>query len=86
VPGTRRHELIASLPPTFGPEVPTRGPGEQFTVLAPEVVGEQVADAIVNDTFMLYTHTGVRDVLVERASDSNAFIARQTDEVAGRAE
>ena len=55
-------------------------------MLAPEVVGEQVADAIVNDTFMLYTHTGVRDVLVERASDWNAFIARQTDEVAGRAE
>ena len=85
-PGPVATNIIASLPPTFGPEVPTRGPGEQFTVLAPEVVGEQVADAIVNDTFMLYTHTGVRDVLVERASDWNAFIARQTDEVAGRAE
>lgn len=44
----------------------------------PEAVGEQVADAIVDDTFMLYTHPEVQDILVERARDWNAFIARQT--------
>ena len=85
-PGPVVTNIIASLPPTFGPDVPIRGPGEQFAVLMPEVVGEQVADAIVNDTFMLYTHPEVRDILVERATDWNAFIARQTDVVAGRAE
>ena len=85
-PGPVATNIIASLPPTFGPDVPMRGPGEQFAVLMPEVVGEQVADAIVSDTFMLYTDTRVRDILVERATDWNAFIARQTDEVAGRAD
>ncbi len=78
--------IIASLPPAFGPEVPTRGPGDQFEVLMSEVVGEQVAEAIIDDTFMLYTHSHVRDILVERASDWNAFIARRTDEVSGHAE
>jgi NAD(P)-dependent dehydrogenase (short-subunit alcohol dehydrogenase family) len=82
-PGPVATNIISSLPPTFGPEAPIRGPGAQFTVLTPDVVGEQVADAIVDDTFMLYTHPDVRDVLVERASDWNAFIRRQTDTVAG---
>jgi NAD(P)-dependent dehydrogenase (short-subunit alcohol dehydrogenase family) len=76
-PGPVRTNIMSSLPPTFGPEVPTRGPGSQFAVLEPDVVGEKVVDAIQNDTFMLYTHDQVRDVLVERASDWNAFIARQ---------
>lgn len=85
-PGPVATNIIASLPPSFGPDVPMRGPGQQFAVLMPEVVGEQVADAIVNDTFMLYTDARVRDILVERATDWNAFVARQTDVVAGRAE
>jgi NAD(P)-dependent dehydrogenase (short-subunit alcohol dehydrogenase family) len=82
-PGPVATNIISSLPPTFGPEAPIRGPGDQFGVLTPDVVGEQVADAIVDDTFMLFTHPEVRDVLVERASDWNAFIRRQTDTVAG---
>jgi NAD(P)-dependent dehydrogenase (short-subunit alcohol dehydrogenase family) len=82
-PGPVATNIVSSLPPTFGLETPIRGPGAQFTVLTPDVVGEQVADAIVGDTFMLYTHPQVRDVLVERASDWNAFIAQQTDTVAG---
>lgn len=85
-PGPVATNIVASLPPPFGPDVPLRGPGAQFGVLTPDVVGEQVADAIVDDLFMLYTHPGVRDILVERASDWDAFIARQTDEVAGRVE
>jgi NAD(P)-dependent dehydrogenase (short-subunit alcohol dehydrogenase family) len=84
-PGPVATNIIASLPPTFGPELPVRGPGEQFAILMAETVGEQVAAAIVNDTFMLYTHPQVRDILIERASDWNSFIDRQSDEVAGQA-
>jgi NAD(P)-dependent dehydrogenase (short-subunit alcohol dehydrogenase family) len=54
---------------SFGPMVAVRAPGKQFVLLTSEAVGEQVADAVVTDTFMLYTHPQVRDVLVERASD-----------------
>ncbi|MQY27717.1 SDR family oxidoreductase [Nocardia aurantia] len=76
-PGPVMTNIMASMPPTFGPEVPTRGPGAQFAPLAPDVVGEQVATAILDDTFMLYTHEAVRDLLVERASDWNAFVAER---------
>jgi len=77
--------IIASLPPTYGPALPLRGPGEQFEVLMPETVGDQVADAIVDDTFIVYTHPEVRDVLVERASDWNSFVDRQADAIAEQA-
>lgn len=80
-PGPVMTNIISSMPPTFGPAVPIRGPGDQFALLCPDEVGEKVADAIVNDTFMVYTDDQVRDVLVERASDWNAFIAKQTDAV-----
>ena len=83
-PGPVATDIMATMPPTFGPEVPTALPGAQFEVLLPEVVGEQVAQAILDDTFMLYTDDQVRDVLVERASDWNSFIARQTVTQAGR--
>jgi NAD(P)-dependent dehydrogenase (short-subunit alcohol dehydrogenase family) len=79
-PGPVLTNISASVR-SFGPETATRGPGKQFALLQPGAVGEQVADAIVHDTFMLYTHEQVRDVLVERASDWNAFIAQQTDNV-----
>lgn len=83
-PGPVATDIMATMPPTFGPAVPTALPGEQFDVLLPEVVGEQVAQAILEDTFMLYTDEQVRDILVERASDWNAFIARQTVSPAAR--
>jgi NAD(P)-dependent dehydrogenase (short-subunit alcohol dehydrogenase family) len=82
-PGPVATNIVNSLPPPFGPDVQTRGPGAQFAILRPEVVGEQVAAAVLDNTFMLYTHAHVRDVLVERASDWNAFIAGQADEIAG---
>lgn len=81
-PGPVATNILATMPPTFGPEVQTALPGEQFRVLMPEEVGEEVAEAIQNDTFMLYTHDQVRDVLVERAMDWNAFVARQTEKLA----
>ncbi|MEV1025233.1 SDR family NAD(P)-dependent oxidoreductase [Streptomyces sp. NPDC050264] len=77
-PGPVATNIASSLPPAFGPTVSTRGPGEQFAVLDPAVVGEQVAEAVLDDTFMLYTDPQVRDVLVNRATDWNAFIERQT--------
>jgi NAD(P)-dependent dehydrogenase (short-subunit alcohol dehydrogenase family) len=80
-PGPVLTNIGGSLPPTFGPAVAVRGPGKQFGLLHPEAVGELVTDAVIDDTFMLYTHPQVRDVLVERASDWNAFIARQTDDI-----
>ncbi len=83
-PGPVATNIIASLPPVFGPEISLRGPGEQFAVVSPEVVGELVADAIIDDTFMLFTHPAVRDILIDRASDWNSFIARQTDVIAGQ--
>jgi NAD(P)-dependent dehydrogenase (short-subunit alcohol dehydrogenase family) len=84
-PGPVRTNISASLPPTFGPEISSRGPGHLFALLEPEVVGEQVAEAVIADTFMVYTHEQVRDVLVERAADWNAFIARQARDIANSA-
>ncbi|ODQ93148.1 short-chain dehydrogenase [Mycolicibacterium holsaticum] len=83
-PGPVATNILATMPPTFGPEVQTGLPGEQFGILLPEQVGEQVAEAILGDTFMLYTDDQVRDVLVERASDWNAFIAKQAEKLAQR--
>lgn len=81
-PGPVATNILATMPPTFGPEVQTGLPGEQFGVLLPDEVGEQVAAAILADTFMLFTDDQVRDVLVERASDWNSFIAKQTAKLA----
>lgn len=78
-PGPVATNILATMPPTFGPEVQTGLPGPQFGVLLPDVVGELVAKAIIDDTFIVYTDNQVRDVLVERATDWNAFIEKQTD-------
>jgi NAD(P)-dependent dehydrogenase (short-subunit alcohol dehydrogenase family) len=76
-PGPVITNIVESLPPAFGPEPQLRVPGTQFELLEPDHVGEQVAHAILADTFMIYTHDNVRDLLVERASDWNAFIDKQ---------
>ncbi|MGE2716648.1 SDR family oxidoreductase [Mycolicibacterium litorale] len=73
-PGPVITNIIDSLPASFGPEPEMRGPGEQFALLTPDEVGEQVVEAVLDDTFMVYTHPDVRDVLVRRASDWNTFI------------
>lgn len=78
-PGPVATNILATMPPTFGPEVQTGLPGPQFDILLPDVVGERVAEAIIDDTFIIYTDDQVRDVLVERATDWNAFIKKQTD-------
>ena len=76
-PGPVITNIIESLPPSFGPEPQMPGPGDQFGLLTPDEVGERVIEAIAQDTFMVYTHPEVRDVLVDRASDWNAFIDEQ---------
>jgi NAD(P)-dependent dehydrogenase (short-subunit alcohol dehydrogenase family) len=41
-PGPVMTNIMASMPPGFGPDVATRGPGEQFTPLQPEIVGDRL--------------------------------------------
>jgi len=60
-----------------GPPVRMRGPGADLVPLAPEVVGRQVLDAIVEDRFLVLTHPQLHDVLVRRATDPEAFLAGQ---------
>jgi NAD(P)-dependent dehydrogenase (short-subunit alcohol dehydrogenase family) len=81
-PGPVTTNIMASRPPTFGPETETRGLGQHFPFLDPADVGEQVSEAILADTFMVFTHPQVRDLLIERATDWNAFIEKQTQEIA----
>jgi NAD(P)-dependent dehydrogenase (short-subunit alcohol dehydrogenase family) len=64
---------------TFGPPTELRIPGPQFALLPAEAVGEQVADAIAANRFMLPTHDNVRELLVARASDWDAFLQNQID-------
>jgi NAD(P)-dependent dehydrogenase (short-subunit alcohol dehydrogenase family) len=84
-PGPVATDILATMPPTFGPDVQTGLPGKQFGVLLPDVVGEKIADAVLRDKFMLYTDDQVRDVLIERATDWNAFIAKQSATIAAEA-
>jgi NAD(P)-dependent dehydrogenase (short-subunit alcohol dehydrogenase family) len=80
-PGPVLTNIVLSLPPSFGPEVPLRGPGAGFALLTADTVGEQVAQAVLSDTFIVYTHENTRDILVDRASDWNAFMARKVAEL-----
>lgn len=82
-PGPVLTNIIDSMPEAFGPEPELRGPGEQFGLLTADEVGERVAQAVLDDTFMVYTHDNVRDVLVERAGDWNAFIEEMGRSVRG---
>ncbi|BBX03876.1 SDR family oxidoreductase [Mycolicibacterium moriokaense] len=82
-PGPVATNILATMPERFGPEVQTGLPGPQFGILLPDTVGEMVANAILDDTFMLYTDDQVRDLLIERATDWDAFIAKQTDTLSG---
>jgi len=54
-----------------------RGPGKEFDLMTADRVGELVVDAIRRDIFMLPTHPAVRDKLVRRAQDHDAFLDDQ---------
>jgi short-subunit dehydrogenase len=75
-PGPVRTNIGASIR-SFGPETETRGPGAQFALMDPAVVGEQVADAILRNRFMVPTDPQIVELLVERASDWDGFIDGQ---------
>jgi NAD(P)-dependent dehydrogenase (short-subunit alcohol dehydrogenase family) len=65
----------------WGPPVRIRSPGKDLVALAPEVVGEQVVDAIRTDRFLLLTHPELQDVLVARATDPESWLAGQIADV-----
>jgi NAD(P)-dependent dehydrogenase (short-subunit alcohol dehydrogenase family) len=65
----------------WGPPVRMRGPGKDLPSLAPEVVGEQVLDAIRTDRFLLLTHPELQEVLVARARDPESWLDGQIAEI-----
>jgi NAD(P)-dependent dehydrogenase (short-subunit alcohol dehydrogenase family) len=65
-----------------GPPVKMRSPGQDLVALDPEVVGEQVVEAIRSDQFLLLTHPELHDVLVSRAIDPEGFVTRQIAAIA----
>lgn len=75
-PGPVKTNIMSGLR-SFGPPTDTRGPGPAFDLLTAEAVGEKVMEAILANRFMLPTHENVRDFLIDRASDWDAFIDRQ---------
>jgi NAD(P)-dependent dehydrogenase (short-subunit alcohol dehydrogenase family) len=69
---------IAEMVTFTGPRTALRGPG--LEAVSAEAVGEQVRQAISDDTFLLLTHPDeVHAILVERAQDPEGFLARQVE-------
>jgi len=61
----------------FHDDVPINSPGD-LEIMDAEVVGEMVVDAVRSNTFLLLPHgAAVRDILVRRAQDPEAFLAAQ---------
>lgn len=61
----------------FHDEVPINSPGD-LEIMDAEVVGDMVVDAVRTNTFLLLPHgQQVRDILVRRAQDPEAFVAAQ---------
>ncbi|MDB6063281.1 MAG: short-chain dehydrogenase [Verrucomicrobiaceae bacterium] len=70
---------IMSTTRIFSSDLDVRGPGPQFDLIEPDSVGDMVVDAIRTNKFMLFTHPQVRDLLIERATDFDAFLQKQID-------
>jgi NAD(P)-dependent dehydrogenase (short-subunit alcohol dehydrogenase family) len=68
---------IANNIPRFGPGAPMRLPGEEFELFDAAALGELVADAILANRFFLTSHPPVRELLLRRADDWDAFIDYQ---------
>jgi NAD(P)-dependent dehydrogenase (short-subunit alcohol dehydrogenase family) len=62
-----------------------RGPGADFEMLDSEAVGQMVVEAIQADRFFLPTHPHVRERLMERAGDFDAFLDKQIAGIAASA-
>jgi NAD(P)-dependent dehydrogenase (short-subunit alcohol dehydrogenase family) len=72
-PGPVATGIIRSLK-SFGPDTDTQGPGPQFRLLDPAEVGRIVVDAVLDNRFMVPTDPLVNELLVNRASDWDAFL------------
>jgi NAD(P)-dependent dehydrogenase (short-subunit alcohol dehydrogenase family) len=70
---------IAEQKQTFGWDEPLHVP--PFPPIEASVVGDQVVTAIRSDTFLLLTHPDVQHLLVERASDPEAFLAARVRDI-----
>jgi len=66
---------IAEQMTVYGEIGPIQAP--ELAMLDPAVVGEQVVEAILTDTYFLPTHEEVRAILLERAQDLDGFVSRQ---------
>lgn len=62
---------------TWSPNQTRRGPGPSFSKLESGEVGRMVVDAIKSNRFFLPTHPNVRELLVRRAEDMDAFLDEQ---------
>lgn len=62
----------------YGEAATPRAP--QHAIVDAEVVGELVADAVAAGTFLVVTTPEVRDELVERATDTEAYVQRMIKE------
>ena len=65
-----------------GPPVSSTGIGIGLKAVQPEDVGLMVVNAIRTDTFLLLTHPEVKEVLISKAEDPEAFLANQLQNLA----
>jgi NAD(P)-dependent dehydrogenase (short-subunit alcohol dehydrogenase family) len=63
---------------TYGTSCTPRAP--QHPIVEAEVVGELIAEAVTAGTFLVLTAPEIRDELVERAADPEAYIQRMIEE------
>lgn len=66
---------IAEQMEIFGEIGPLQAP--ELAILDPAVVGDQVVAAILNDTYFVPTHEEVKEMLRDRAENTDAFVAAQ---------
>jgi NAD(P)-dependent dehydrogenase (short-subunit alcohol dehydrogenase family) len=76
-PGPVATRIVENMQ-VYGEPLPMQIP-PGLALLDPSVVGAQVVNAIRNDIFFVPTHAEVHDVLVERATDPEGFLARQAE-------
>ena len=71
---------IAEQMTVYGEIGPIQAP--ELELLDPRVVGDQVLEAILHNTFFLPTHGEVNDILRSRAADMDSFVRAQAEKLA----
>jgi NAD(P)-dependent dehydrogenase (short-subunit alcohol dehydrogenase family) len=66
----------------WGAPLGVRGPGAQYPMVTADEAGEMIVATVRADRFLGVTHENVREAMVARASDWEAFITRQAAEIA----